>query len=707
LFGSSSTGTGSGLFGSSANTGSSLFGSSTTSAFGSGSSSLGTKQAAWVETNQQEKNKKTGMKTLQLQSISGMQQYKTKSHEELRLEDLFNTAFSKPGTATTSGFGSSGMFGSTNTSTGGGLFGNSTSTGSSIFGSSGTSSGGLFGSSGNTSSGFGGFGSSTTSGGLFGSKPATTSGGLFGSSSTNTSGGLFGSTNNSGGGLFGSSSSTTNTGGGLFGSNTSSGGGLFGSSNTNKSTSLFGNSSSGGLFGSNNNTSGGLFGSNNNSSGGLFGSSNTNTGSSLFGNSSSSGGLFGNNNKSNSLFGNNNSSGSLFGSSNNSGGLFGNNNSNTSSIFGNSTMNTNNSNINTGLIAQANANPYAINLELAKEQVTNYTACPTKKVTIVRKVQPVETPRFGFVPRLYQPKRNFLKSSLMNEAGAFRKPPVLASSVLYSNRDTSFNRDSQTSYDWRRQYQKLSSRRTLQPLPLPEPPKLKPCSLDDQNPAHFEPFDEEEKQHHLKSTAGSEGKKEQIADAIVERVRVAQGQEAVGDVSPVRNFITKEAAKPTVAAEDVNPTGFKGDPTPKLSNPEMRTDPKFKDLCTMTERQLASVADFEIEHVQYGQIKWDHPVDLRGVNLDEIVRFSQSAFELYPNMDPKPEFGTGFMTPCAVMLYNVWPKGYDSVDRPSLQREERWRTSLEKHCRSCGYHDISYEDGVLEFSTNRDILMLF
>jgi len=706
LFGSSSTGTGSGLFGSSTNTGSSLFGSSTTTGFGSGSSSLGTKHAAWAETNQQEKNKKTGMKTLQLQSISGMEQYKTKSHEELRLEDLFNTAFSKPGTAPTSGFGSSGMFGSsTTTTTGGGLFGNSASTGSSIFGSSGTSSGGLFGSSGTTSSGFGGFGSSTsTSGGLFGSKPATSSGGLFGNSSTTTSGGLFGSTNNSGGGLFGSSS-TTNSSGGLFGSSTNSGG-LFGSSSTNKSTSLFGNNtSSGGLFGSSNNTSsGGLFGSNNNSSGGLFGNSSTNTGSSLFGNSSSSGGLFGNNNKSTSLFGNNTSSGGLFGNSNTSGGLFGNNNNNTSSIFGNSTTNNNNNNVNTGLIAQANANPYAINLELAKEQVTNYTACPTKKVTIVRKVPPVEKPRFGFVPKRYRPNPNYLKSSLMSEADAYKKPPELASSVLYSNRKTLFTRDNPISYDWRRQYHKLSSRRTLQPLPLPEPPKLKACNLDDQNPPHFEPFDEEEKQHELKSTAGNEDKSEQIAGPVLERAKIAQGEGIGGDVSPVRNIISREAVEPVMAGEDVNPTAFQGDPRPKLSNPEMRTSPRFEDLCAMTEKQLSSVADFEIEHVQYGQIKWDNPVDLRGVNLDEIICFSQSAFELYPNMDPKPEFGTGFMTPCMVMLYNVWPKGYNSVDRPSLMREQRWRTSLEKHCRNSGYDDVSYEDGVLEFTTNLDIL---
>jgi len=702
LFGSSSTGTGSGLFGSTTNTGSSLFGSSTTSGFGSASSGLGTKHAAWSETNQQEKNKKTGMKTLQLQSISGMEQYKTKSHEELRLEDLFNTAFSKPGTAPTTSFGSGGMFGSS-TTTGGGLFGNSTSTGSSIFGSSGTSSGGLFGSSTNTSTGFGGFGSSTSSGGLFGSKPATT-GGLFGSSSTNTGGGLFGSSNTSGGGLFGSSSST-NSSGGLFGSNTNSGGGLFGSSNTNKTTSLFGNNtSSGGLFGSSNNTSsGGLFGSNNNSSGGLFGNSSTNTGSSLFGNSSSSGGLFGNTNKSTSLFGNNTSSGGLFGNSNTSGGLFGNNNSNTSSIFGNSTTN-NNNNVNTGLIAQANANPYAINLELAKEQVSNYTACPTKKVTIVRKVQPVERPRFGFVPKRYQPKPNFLKSSLMSEADAYKKPPELASSVLYTNRNTMFTRDNPISYDWRRQYHKLSSRRTLQPLPLPEPPKLKTCNLDDQNPPHFEPFDEEEKQFELKSTGGCEDKIEEIAGPVLERVKVAHGEGIAGDMSPVK-ITSREAVEPLIAGEDANPTGFKGDPTPKLFNPEMRTSPRFEDLCAMTEKQLSSVSDFEIEHVQYGQIKWDNPVDLRGVNLDEIVCFSQSSFELYPNMDPKPEFGTGFMTPCMVMLYNVWPKGYNSVDRPSLLREQRYRTSLEKHCRSCGYDDVSYEDGVVEFTTNRDILM--
>jgi len=145
-------------------------------------------------------------------------------------------------------------------------------------------------------------------------------------------------------------------------------------------------------------------------------------------------------------------------------------------------------------------------------------------------------------------------------------------------------------------------------------------------------------------------------------------------------------------------TVCKGDLIPKLSNAQIRTDPAFRDLCEMTEKQLSNIVDFELEHVQYGQIRWEESVDLRGVNLDEIVHFSQSSFEIYPEMDPKPEFGTGFMKPCSVMLYNVWPRGCNSTDRPSFEREERFRANLEKHCRSSGYTFITYDkNGVLEF----------
>lgn len=292
-----------------------------------------------------------------------------------------NTNTSTFGQSNQTGFGA----GTSNTATGGGLFG-SKPAGGGLFGS-GTSSqpqstgfgtgntGGGFGATNTTNSSAFGGGSGTTGGGLFGNanqnKPA---GGLFGSSSTNNTTGGFGGNTTS---AFGQNTNTTNTGGGLFGgSNTqqsNTGGGLFGGANSNtqqqNTGSAFGGfgqnqntqqQSSGGLFGGNQQKPGGLFGSttqqsNTGGGGGLFGNannqqqqtnafgggaSNTNTGGGLFGSKPAGGGVFGQPAQQNTggggLFGNANQQ------TNTGGGLFGNANNNQSneqkpSLFGGST----------------------------------------------------------------------------------------------------------------------------------------------------------------------------------------------------------------------------------------------------------------------------------------------------------------------------------------------------------------------------------
>lgn len=288
----------------------------------------------------------------------------------------------------TSGFGSN--------NTGGGLFGNATSKPGGIFGSttSQPTGGGLFGNSNQA----GGFGSQNNTGSGFGNNQG--GGGLFGANNQQKSGFSFGPNNNTGfgannntntgGGLFGSSTSTLIGSGqqqqqpsnpfGAFGnnqqnqnqnqSNTGSGFGAFGSNDQQKSGGLFGSNNAtsntgGGLFGNANQnqqsstTGGGLFGNaNNNQSGGssLFGAKPAATGTGLFGGNNTSntgntgGGLFGGNNNQNQqnqpggLFGNTNNQqqqkpGGLFGSST-GGGLFGSNSNNTqqqgatSSLFG-------------------------------------------------------------------------------------------------------------------------------------------------------------------------------------------------------------------------------------------------------------------------------------------------------------------------------------------------------------------------------------
>ncbi|KAJ4381759.1 hypothetical protein N0V86_003124 [Didymella sp. IMI 355093] len=280
---------------------------------------------------------------------------------------------------TTSAFGSGGGFGASNnapkTTFGSNTFG-SGSTGGGLFGGGGSNTGSTFGGGGgfgatnnNTSSGFGG--GATTGTSLFGgaSKPAFGAG-----STTNTGGGLFGG----GGGGFGSTSNTT----GGFGSNTTGGFGAGAANTTNNGTAStpfqahtekdgtsatqhyqtitfqqpyqnfsleelrladynqgrrYGNSNGqGGAFGQSS-TFGGFGANNNTNTTSAFGSGNTNTGGGMFGGGSTTNttGGFG---QSTGGFGaqntNNNTGGGLFGAKPATGGLFGGSNTTTTGTTG-------------------------------------------------------------------------------------------------------------------------------------------------------------------------------------------------------------------------------------------------------------------------------------------------------------------------------------------------------------------------------------
>jgi nuclear pore complex protein Nup98-Nup96 len=218
---------------------------------------------------------KDGTGTVAFQALTTMEQYKPWSFEELRAADYTKGKRFGNSNGQAGAFGQSTGFGTGFGSTG---FGSSSNTGSG-FGSNNQNS-----SFGQSSSGFGSGG-----GGLFGASKPATGGGLFGSATTSgqSGGGLFG-TAGSGTGGFGSSS---NTGG--FGSG-SAGGGLFGQNNQSQNQNKpfgstgFGGTSTGTTTGFGASTSGG-FGQNNQSGGGLFGSQQNTTG----------GGLFGNNNNNN------------------------------------------------------------------------------------------------------------------------------------------------------------------------------------------------------------------------------------------------------------------------------------------------------------------------------------------------------------------------------------------------------------------------
>lgn len=51
-------------------------------------------------------------------------------------------------------------------------------------------------------------------------------------------------------------------------------------------------------------------------------------------------------------------------------------------------------------------------------------------------------------------------------------------------------------------------------------------------------------------------------------------------------------------------------------------------LATFTEDELKQVNDFAIWVEQVGKIEWEEPVDLRGLNLDELVFIEKRSIEV-------------------------------------------------------------------------------
>ncbi|CAJ2505062.1 Uu.00g124560.m01.CDS01 [Anthostomella pinea] len=359
-FGTTTTGTTGGLFGSGGNTTTSTpstfggFGNTTNNPASTALGPVGDPPGTAGITNFQpivEKESTTSSAQNSFQNILFQDPYKKWSAEELRLADYAGGRRYGGASGSTfgvgTGFGSFGSgnqpqatntFGSTNTNTGGGALFGSGSTG---FGQTNSNAGGLFGATTSQPA------QPAQSGSLFGATGTTgfgntgnTGTGAFGASNTNTGGSLFGNTStqqNKPGFSFGNS--TTNTSTGAFGSGT----GGFGQQNQQQPAaagSLFGNTATD--TNTSQNTGGSLFGNTGQQNTGGFGTSGgfgqqnqQQTGGSLFGNTQQkpAGSLFGNSNTTTGATG-----GSLFGNSNNNtgGGGFGQTNTNqTGSLFGN------------------------------------------------------------------------------------------------------------------------------------------------------------------------------------------------------------------------------------------------------------------------------------------------------------------------------------------------------------------------------------
>lgn len=110
-------------------------------------------------------------------------------------------------------------------------------------------------------------------------------------------------------------------------------------------------------------------------------------------------------------------------------------------------------------------------------------------------------------------------------------------------------------------------------------------------------------------------------------------------------------------------------------------------LRQVTSAELAQIQDFTIHHIAYGSVKWPGKTDLRGLDLDRIVRFEGVAVYVYENENLPPQV-TGLNKPAEISLVGCWPRKMDA------RRLAKYEQSLSQHCQKEGMSFIDYSPDI-------------
>jgi hypothetical protein len=121
-------------------------------------------------------------------------------------------------------------------------------------------------------------------------------------------------------------------------------------------------------------------------------------------------------------------------------------------------------------------------------------------------------------------------------------------------------------------------------------------------------------------------------------------------------------------------------PTIQLTSPELSTLPPWVKLQTMTETELKTVPNFRLKHEQFGFVRWMQPVDLCGVNLDDLVEFEQGAATLVLS---RSKLTSGLSGPATVTLLGCWPD-------PSIDMNAH-KAKLTDICHQTGTDFLGYD----------------
>jgi nuclear pore complex protein Nup98-Nup96 len=121
--------------------------------------------------------------------------------------------------------------------------------------------------------------------------------------------------------------------------------------------------------------------------------------------------------------------------------------------------------------------------------------------------------------------------------------------------------------------------------------------------------------------------------------------------------------------------------------------PSSDDLAKLSEGDLAAVSNFVVRRPGFGEVAWEGAVDVRGVNLDEVVQIHHGSIAVYPDeifSATKPPVGTKLNRPAILTFEEMYPRGGPRADADAM---DAYEAKLRNWTKKMDAEFISYERG--------------
>jgi len=173
-------------------------------------------------------------------------------------------------------------------------------------------------------------------------------------------------------------------------------------------------------------------------------------------------------------------------------------------------------------------------------------------------------------------------------------------------------------------------------------------------------------------------------------------QEAPPTTSPGYDYYQKVIgdSTPTSSGQPRTPAATPAESSlvPTLTKEGYTVTPSLQELATMSEADLASVNGFAVSRDGYGMVAWEGAVDVRGANLDRIVRICEEGdISVYAQDEEegiKPDEGSKLNRPAQISFYGLFhKKGGDATE----QELEDFVRRLTRKAKKGGAQFVSYD----------------